>query len=188
MKSLIASTIVAATLFFSFASQADDVVIRSADLPNRTMDADHFTDLRIQNARIAIDETNRIVRLTVTGSRKLGMRCMAMIPSCMSNLREEIIELPIISETQTRCGMRSVTALVDQRPVDGILEQIVIREYIVSRDPRCLARVVPQFRTTVEYTTSFYDRINGGQKTNVSTLKGGPLKLARPQILPAITR
>ncbi len=101
------------------------------------------------------------------------------------------VKLPIVSVQTDLCGIRTVTALLDGRPVDGELQQIKI---IDPSNMTCRTFVAVQPKAT--YVTSFYDRIDGITVTNQSTMllalqaiKGGSLEsdgILETSLAPAI--
>ena len=75
------------------------------------------------------------------------------------------IELPIVGIETDMCGIRTVTAMLDDRPADGELQQIKI---IDPSKMTCRTFVAVQPKAT--YVTSFYDRLDGKTVTNKSTM------------------
>jgi hypothetical protein len=78
----------------------------------------------------------------------------------------------IVSTKADMCGIRTIVAKTDSRPVDGALTQITV----VDRQKNTCARTPEseqsRFKTEVELKTAISDRWNGGNLTTKSTLKG----------------
>lgn len=101
------------------------------------------------------------------------------------------VDLPIVSVQTDLCGIRTVIALLDDRPEDGMLQQIKI---IDPSKTTCRTFIAVQPKAT--YVTSFYDRIDGKTVTNQSTMllalqavKGGSLEsggILETSLAPAI--
>ncbi len=66
------------------------------------------------------------------------------------------IELPITNVEKDGCNIRTYTAMKDERPVDGSLKELVIKDY--SHSPCEMVYVAP---TTIQYTLKYYDRLHG---------------------------
>src|SRR4051812_39083189 len=117
MKVLIATL----TLLSCFASQASQLpIVRSAQLPERQLDVNHFGFMTVSNAMISVDHSNRIVRLKVSGfSNVTTMHCDVASLSCRQQPIEQTVDLKMKSDVQTRCS-RTITAEEDHRPVDGL--------------------------------------------------------------------
>lgn len=75
------------------------------------------------------------------------------------------VHLPIVSVHTDLCGIRTVTAMLDDRLVDGMLQQIRIT------DPsKMTCRTFIAVHPKATYVTSFYDRNDGKTVTNQSTM------------------
>ncbi|MCM2279133.1 MAG: hypothetical protein NDJ89_13740 [Oligoflexia bacterium] len=71
-----------------------------------------------------------------------GRACRALV---VAPLR---FELPIVGTGEDTCGTTVIIARKDQRPADGVLAEIRIRDH---RTRRC--RDLPPFATEIQYTT-----------------------------------
>lgn len=97
-----------------------------------------------------------------------GRICAQIMPVSMR------IELPVISVITDGCGVRTVTAQLDQRPTDGTLQQIKISD---PSEMNCkIGGVVPK----ATYTTFYVELHNGKTVVNQSkmllalkTVRGG---------------
>ena len=85
---------------------------------------------------------------------------------CTMDIRAPLhVELPVVSVKADSCGVKTIVARQDMRPVDGALEQITVT------DPshmtcQTLVAVVPQ----ATYTTQYFDRRNGKNVTDESDM------------------
>lgn len=110
-----------------------------------------YASEHIQNAGLAVlklDYNQRLVSLKI--ERRFhcpeGRVCAMVMPPPL------IVELPIVSVTKDSCGIRTVTAKKDYRPVDGALELITI---IDPSQMTCETFAVVHHEAT--YTTSYFD-------------------------------
>jgi hypothetical protein len=73
--------------------------------------------------------------------------------------------LPIVSVETNECGIKTVIAKKDQRPVDGILQQLTVMDFSQNTCPT-FAEIIG----TAEYLTSGYRAPNEVEDTQVSTM------------------
>src|SRR5687768_6066290 len=81
---------------------------------------------KAQGGRIEINYNKKTVKLVVNRgwSCPEGRMCAMVMPGPFE------VELPIVNvKVSEVCNIRTVTAAVDKRPVDGILEKIVVEDY-----------------------------------------------------------
>lgn len=94
--------------------------------------------------------------------------------ACAEVLEVKSIELPIvdINTTDNNCAT-VVTAQQDQRPVDGIFQQITIEDFSKTT---CNFFVKPV--SDLKYVTSYVNRKNGKNVTNISNIKADLMNIA----------
>ena len=161
MKLLIATL----TLASAFASASQLPFVRTALLPVRDLDKNHFHGMSVDMATISVDGLNKEVRLHVA----IGDT-------------DTMIDLPVIRTIQHPCS-RTIVAVRDLRPVDGITEAITIEEQIPAPNVRCFF-VELKNPTKVTYATVGYDRLEGKEVRAVSKFRGPHLEYLRPEIDP----
>lgn len=147
-----------------------------------------YSSVHVQNATRAqltlnYDKSEVSLNIDVAFHCPDGRICAQVMPVPVQ------IELPIVSVKTDGCGVRTVTAQLDQRPADGTLQQIKISD---PSEMTCrIAGVVPK----ATYTTSFVDRRDGKTVVNQSkmllalkTLPGGSneLDVLETSLAPAI--
>lgn len=132
-------------------------------------------DPRLTEARdadrgvVRIDMLDRSVQLVLTERLPCtsdGSLCLTVMP------RQFQVSLPILSDTRDQCGSRVVVAGYDQRPVDGGMSQLVVKDNNGNHCPHFVA--LPA--TEVVYETSYYDRRGGGEVATYSTFEGESLQ------------
>ncbi len=173
--------IVTLTLLSVFASEASQMpIIRGTQLDRMKIAPAHFSNLNVDSASISIDHTNSVVRLNVNGRVKvvpLHCRVGENRPSCQIYVNQAV-DLQITDVVQNPCS-RVTIAVEDQRPVDGIYQEIKITEAIPAKNVRCAMKTS---RASVTYSTRGFDRLVGIEKRAKSTFSGPRLE----RVLPAI--
>ena len=136
-----------------------------------------YANVHVQNATRAqlilnYDKLEVSLNIKVAFNCPDGRICAQVMPVPVQ------IDLPIVAVQTDMCGIRTVTALLDGRPADGMLQQIKI---IDPSRMTCRTFVAVQPKAT--YVTSYYDRLDGKTVTNQSTMllalqviKGGSLE------------
>ena len=117
----------------------------------------------VKNAKggsLTADYEKRTLKLRVESAPvcPVGMMC----PQVLKIMN---VELPIVSEETDSCGFHTVTARLDKRPVDGALQEIVLRDVIHQTCPT-IVQVIPK----ATYTTSATNMLTGKTLTAVSEL------------------
>lgn len=109
-----------------------------------------FAGANVGSVYVDYDKKQVVVRLSRVTPCKSDMMCPMGFPSYQ-------ISLPIVSIETTTCNVRLITALVDQMPVDGAREVLLLEDH---RSDNCMYFMpVPSLEISHEY--AFYDRING---------------------------
>lgn len=143
----------------------------------------HLDKLNIFGGKVEVRQIRKEINLALQYAPEcpVGMMCPAV-------LVDHNITLPIISEYTGDCGSTVYVAQKDDRPVDGILEKIIVTDYTNNKCPHFIA--LPE--TGITYESAFYDRINGAMVNTHSTfeateLEGRMLPTKRlEEILPAL--
>lgn len=123
-----------------------------------------YASVHVQNATRAqlvlnYDKSEVSLNIKVAFDCPDGRICAQVMPVPVQ------VELPIVSVQTDMCGIRTVTAMRDSRPVDGELQQIKI---IDPSKMTCRTFVAVQPKAT--YVTSYFDRLDGVTVTNKSTM------------------
>lgn len=84
------------------------------------------------------------------------------------------VKLPIVDIEKTGCG-DIIIAKIDDRPVDGILNQLVITDYTHAE-----CKMYVENPVQVEYTTVYYNRIDGVEVEATSQFEFTPAKATFP--------
>lgn len=99
--------------------------------------------------------------------KRVGVPVCAVIPS------SRMIRLPIEEVFHDVCNTRVIVAKLDQRPVDGPLEEIVIHD---NRTNVCLNNTTVNFpMTSVQYTVEVLNRISSSEPA-ISRFTGEALR------------
>lgn len=108
-----------------------------------------------------VDYAANTVSLKLAGKSNCpkGMRCS-------QQLRVLSVDLPIVSRKTDKCGIVTLTASEDQRPADGMLQQVTIEDY-----SNTTCRYFAPYIGNATYLTSYVDRMQGSTVTNKSTMK-----------------
>lgn len=129
-----------------------------------TIKSAKYAQGHVKNAEygtLTLDYANQSVKLFVSekSSCKVGRPCPAVV-------RALSVELPISSVETDACGIRHVTAMKDDRVVDGIMQKIKVSD---SSDMTCrtFAAVVPK----ATYETAYYNRMNAKLIEEKSTME-----------------
>jgi hypothetical protein len=150
---------------FSFAAALLLSTVALAETGSRTFEVKNArwdSKLNVEqnaNGLMHVDYDAQTVSLTVP--RRMprcprDMACIQVMPSPM------IVQLPITDIKTDSCGIRTVVALKDQRPVDGILQKIKL---VDASDATCQFFRAPD--QPASYQTRAYDRMSSREiKTN----------------------
>lgn len=112
------------------------------------------------NGQITLNYTEKKVNLYVREKSKCPSNMF-----CAQVVKALSVELPITSIETDDCGVRHVTALKDERPVDGIMQKITVSDP-TKMTCRTFAPVFPK----ATYETAFVDRLKGKTVKAVSTM------------------
>ena len=98
----------------------------------------------------------------------------------MMAIAPRIVTLPIVSIKKDQCKIPHIIAKKDQRPVDGIFQQLEVVDNTKSKCMYALSAPGASFRmpapTVVVYTTEGFDRVNHrGSFSTVSSFEGEKL-------------
>lgn len=123
-----------------------------------------FSKAHISNpgaATITVDYSNSKARLMVVSESTcpVGMACAIAMPAPL------IVELPITSVESDDCGIVTVTAQQDSRPVDGSLQELKVTD---ASQMTCKTFIA--VFSEAHYKTSYYDRRNGKKVEDVSKM------------------
>lgn len=143
--------------------------IKSATLTSFTnIDQDsHLAKLNIIGGNVSINELKNEVALNL----EYAPVCRPHL-FCAAVLMNHKIELPIVSRYTDRCNNHVVIAKRDERPVDGVLSQLVIVDHSENRCPTFIA--LPA--TSISFETEFYSRINAEAVRTMSTFEAEKLE------------
>ena len=124
----------------------------------------HFADAHVKNAgpaSLVLNYEKAEVTLTVTRhfSCPAGQMCAQMMPAPL------VVQLPVVSVTSDSCGLRTVTAKQDSRPVDGMLQEIKVTD-----SSRMTCKTFVAVEPTAIYKTAFFDRMSGKAVQDESTM------------------
>jgi hypothetical protein len=142
--------------------------------------------MNVTNANISVDKTNHMVRLYVSGESRLGfMHCKLgdKRPACFGQA-DQAIDLQIVKVTQHACS-RTIVAMEDQRPVDGLKQTLILSEQIPAPNARC-GLTGMRYPTKVIYRTEGVSRMNGEAFSSESNFAGPRLQTLRVLIEPVI--
>lgn len=159
MKQLLfAVTVFAAAVSFADSSSVKENYTRIFEVTSAKYAKNHIVNPGQGN--IALDYVNQSVTLTI---QKLS-GCKTLI--CPKNMMMPlVVTVPITSITTDSCGIHTVTAQIDERPVDGGLKQIVILD---PSEITCqtFVEVLPK----AKYVTKHYDRFDSKQVVSTSKM------------------
>lgn len=110
---------------------------------------------------LTIDFTKSSVKLFVTRKHTCppNMMCAQFMPAPL------IVELPITSLKTDSCGIHTIVAREDKRPVDGSLSVMTIKD---ATDMTCKTLVA--VANEASYQTSYVDRVKGKDVTATSKM------------------
>lgn len=114
-----------------------------------------------ENGTLTLDLNESKVTLTVLQHNNCPINAMCILSMPMPL----IVELPIVKIEQDSCGTQIITALHDSRPVDGALEIITVTDYSST-----FCEMFLPYIAKATYKTKYFNRINGKQITNLSTM------------------
>ncbi|MEZ0392364.1 MAG: hypothetical protein ACAH59_09125 [Pseudobdellovibrionaceae bacterium] len=122
------------------------------------------------NARLFINyaENNVTLKVDQLFHCDSGEVCAQVMPV------PKVITLPIVSIEEVSCGIRKVTAQVDARPADGLLQTLVAED---SSDMTC--QTLLRYQAKATYETKVYDRLQSTEVHNVSKMVISPLNLTQ---------
>lgn len=122
-----------------------------------------FDPRHVKNAgpgKVTVNYSEKIVKLFVPD---VEICPKGMI--CTEALRVLSVELPIKSVQKDDCGIFTVTALRDLRPVDGVFEKLTVTD-VTNMTCKPLVAVDPQ----AIYETRYYDRMGGKEVHAISKM------------------
>lgn len=121
---------------------------------------------QVTAARIVINQRAKKadLRIKLGGSCPAGALCA--LPTFMN------YELPIVAAKTDSCGTVAYLAKRDDRPVDGGLNQLIIKDNTNNRCPHFVA-LAP---TEVIHQTAYYHRLEGKEVKTRSTFTGDRLR------------
>jgi hypothetical protein len=159
-------------LLFSLSSQAslhtfEFVAGSQFQLVEYQLDEAHQPRGQITGGKLTIGKSLVELNIRVKKVCPPGRFCTMEMPAPI------YVKLPIVEIEKSDCGNR-IVAQMDGRPVDGSLEQLVITDYTGA------VCAVDASTIEVEYTTAYYDRVNGGEVEAVSTFDFAPAKTTFP--------
>ncbi len=174
------SILVIASLFAATLSQAGVLPhFRVGTMTPEYIDQGQFPQFAVTEAKLSINEARQTVRLTVRGYPMVQLQAQGDQPLTGVDVStERVIDLPIIEQRVTRCGTVTI-AERDQRPVDGILKRIEIRESRVT-GARCTSRRQVGLFTHIYYHTEGYNRTDATEFNRTSIFTGPELQDIRP--------
>lgn len=107
---------------------------------------------------LSINHAAQIVKLQIENRFYCpeGRVCAMVMP------QPTLVELPIVSTKEDGCGVKTIIAKEDQRPVDGGLSEIKIQD---TTSMKCRMFL----ESKASYVTAHYDRMEGKQIVNKST-------------------
>lgn len=123
----------------------------------------NYAKEHVKNAKggsLTANYENRTLKLRVESAPACPVGMM-----CPQVLKIMNVELPIVSEKTDSCGFHKVVARIDQRPVDGALQEIVLHDVINQSCPT-IVQVIPK----ATFTTSSTNMLTGKTVTAVSEL------------------
>jgi hypothetical protein len=127
-------------------------------------------------AYVTLDRAQKTITLSAT----IKARCHPGMAACPQNIRLFKVTLPIVSISTPGCGGRLYVATEDQRPVDGIKQEISLID-----STEAMACHVNNFlnhsATELTYTTESYTRTGIGKSE--ANLIGEALKTIAPEKL-----
>lgn len=136
--------------------------VKEASLSQMNLDLIAFPGVKSDSGIVRIDHAQLLITLIIQQNMPLcpqDMMCIQMMPAPL------VIELPLVAKQTDSCGTVTYTARLDQRPVDGLLQELVVKD---NTKFNCIAvGEIPA--TEVEYTTQ-------ATETTRSTFLGGMLR------------
>ncbi len=175
MKKLVYIYLGIAAIFvsFQFAEASQEMPMRplqySAQLTSFDIDPGHHYAAQVTGGRVVINETNNHIDLILN----LGMPACPPNMACIMMMPAPVMErIQITEDIVNECGIRMVTGVRDERPVDGIYQRITVYDNTRNECPTFL----PLAATEVEHTINYFDRLNGQSVSMHSTFEGVSLK------------
>ena len=139
---------------------------RTAVLDNMNLDKDWSLTEYVVGASVSMNYVESTLTLTFKVSN-CPKGAMCIVPT---EIRDVEYSAPIVNTSTDSCGSLIVLAKEDDRPVDGILTEIELKD----NSAMTCDIVVPA--TVVNFKTQFYDRIGGGEVKLLSNFSGGVLQ------------
>lgn len=142
--------------------------LKETHLSDLNLDPMAFPGVKAHSGFVKIDRAQKVITLIIQqamGRCPQNQMCIQMMPAPL------VIELPLIAKQRDSCGTVTYTARLDQRPVDGILQELTVKDHTKNNCPTFAA--LPE--TEVDYATE-----TSGSKNNIlrthSTFSGGVLR------------
>ena len=187
MKALIKIALIVLTtnVFANEVSYTNKITMPAANvyssmIEKMELDKDvYFYNKYIHEGQIRVNDATSTVTLELIQPRP---RCPKETPFCVLPAVMPMpitIELPIISRQADGCGSEIIEAELDRRPVDGLLERIVVVDNTLNR---CM-HLIPLPAVEAEYST-----VNPwNQLETFSNFEGSPFRRSthRPIFFPA---
>jgi len=129
-----------------------------------TVTESNFSPLHVQNpgaAQVVVNFAQSKVVMSVEQRWHCpeGKMCAAVMPPPV------VVDLPITSIENVECGIRMITAQVDMRPVDGVLEVLKVEDASKMTCP-----TFAPYKARAWYSTKVYDRFKGMEVAAESTM------------------
>jgi hypothetical protein len=102
----------------SFANQG----VRTYSITNPQFAMEHLSG-QVIVGKVVLDYNKKSISLNASGSAKCNPG-----QACSHAMRELNVELPIVSLSKDSCGVVTVTASEDKRPVDGDLQTLTVED------------------------------------------------------------
>lgn len=188
MKNLIAVTGTLIVLLASVSTQARSIhpltYVLSADIESMDIDQNSYlNEMALYGGVVKVKQIRKELSLELNYAPVCPPNMM-----CPAVLSVHEITLKLTSQVTDHCGNVSYIAERDMRPVDGIMEKLVVTDYTNNICPTFVA--LPA--TGVSYQTSFFDRINGKEVSTLSSFYAAKLEgrvlptSALEKVLPAL--
>jgi hypothetical protein len=140
---------------------------KTADLRTWDFDVDsHLRTLDVIGGQVFVNHVTKKAALIlgIHNSCPPGRYCVAYIPI-------HKIELDIQDISVDGCGVVTYKAVRDMMPVDGIREVLTVKD-----NSRSMCEIIYLAPTYIDYTETYYDRINGKLVNLHSRMTAGNLE------------
>ena len=172
MKNLLALIAIVTTLT-AVTAQARSIQlprILKADIHTFNVDAEgSLAGHKVFHGDITVNEIKRTITLFLS----MGPNCMPGM-MCPRYLIGRTVELPFVSAKKDNCNVVTYVARKNDMPVDGSDEKLLVRDF--GTNTCAVPMYLPYVETQVEYTSAYYDRLQGQLKSEKNSFYANRLE------------